>query len=143
VILDFRSHDGSQPIEADVCVIGGGAAGITIARALAGSRLRVLLLESGGLELDPDTQALYQGETAGVPYYDLDICRLRFLGGTTNHWAGWCAPLNEIDFEPRPGCRIAAGRSARPISTRGTGRPVRSAPSGRTSSTNAPGASSM
>ncbi|MBN1240225.1 MAG: GMC family oxidoreductase, partial [Gammaproteobacteria bacterium] len=85
----------------DLCVIGAGAAGITIARELAGTPIRVCLLESGGVQPDPQTQALYEGENVGLPYYDLTELRLRFLGGTTNHWSGVCGPLDPIDFQRR------------------------------------------
>jgi len=84
-----------------VCIVGAGAAGIALARELAGGRLSVALLESGGFEWDSETQALYQGESAGHPYFPLTACRLRYFGGTTNHWAGYCRPLDAQDFEPR------------------------------------------
>ena len=48
--------------EADVCIVGAGAAGITIARELRGQPLRVAVLESGWLAPDPVTQSLYAGE---------------------------------------------------------------------------------
>jgi len=102
MFVDFRTLTEGSRIESDLCIIGAGAAGITIARAFIGSGIRVCLLESGGLEFDDETQALYQGENVGLPYYDLDICRLRYFGGTTNHWNGWCRPLSQIDFESRP-----------------------------------------
>ena len=35
-------------LQADVCIVGSGAAGITLARQLDGSRLRVVMLEAGG-----------------------------------------------------------------------------------------------
>ena len=53
-------------LRADLCIVGAGAAGITLAQALAGLRQRVILLESGGLSPDPDTQRLYAGEIAGL-----------------------------------------------------------------------------
>ncbi len=28
--------------------------------------------------------------------------RLRYFGGSTNHWFGWCRPLDPFDFEQRP-----------------------------------------
>lgn len=62
---------------------------------------KVCLLESGGLSLDLDTQALYQGTVAGWPYWPLDACRIRFFGGSTNHWGGACIPLSAGDFELR------------------------------------------
>lgn len=88
-------------LEADVCIIGAGAAGITLARDLSGSGLRVLLLEGGGLEPDNETQEPYRGRNIGLPYIDLEVCRLRYFGGTTNHWGGWCRPLDPEDFEPQ------------------------------------------
>jgi choline dehydrogenase-like flavoprotein len=89
-------------IRCDVCIIGAGAAGITLAAELAeGSDLSVVLLESGGKLKDPDTQDLYRGELRGAPQYPLDASRLRFLGGTTNHWGGMCRPFDPLDFRQR------------------------------------------
>jgi choline dehydrogenase-like flavoprotein len=88
-------------VECDVCIVGAGAAGITVARDLLGARARVCLLESGDFELDPATQDLYRGTNGGRPYATLESTRLRYFGGTTNHWEGWCAPLVACDFEPR------------------------------------------
>jgi choline dehydrogenase-like flavoprotein len=102
VILDLHDLDPRRDLETDLCVIGGGAAGITLARSLAGTPIDVLLLESGGLEQDPVGQALYRGESVGLlPSSALEACRLRYFGGTTNHWGGWCAPLEGTDFERR------------------------------------------
>jgi len=101
MLSDARRVPPGTTIAADLCVIGAGAAGITIARELAGSGLRVLVLESGGEELDPRTQSLYRGRSTGIPYFALDGTRLRFLGGSTNHWGGVCRPFDPLDFEPR------------------------------------------
>jgi choline dehydrogenase-like flavoprotein len=97
--------DGSV-IEADVAIVGGGAAGITLAAELQGSGLEVVMFEGGGLVSTPVSQARYQGELTvsdGVVYPPLDGFRLRYLGGTTNHWVGWCRPLEPNVFDPRPG----------------------------------------
>jgi choline dehydrogenase-like flavoprotein len=102
MLRDARDLGQDATIECDLCIIGAGAAGITIARSFAGGPLRVCLLESGGLEFEPEIQALYAGRNVGLPYFDLDVCRLRFFGGSTNHWAGRCRPLDELDFAPRP-----------------------------------------
>lgn len=102
MLVDFRQLDDGAALETDICIIGAGAAGISMALTLAESRRRVLLLEGGGLEFEPDTQALYEGEVVGAPYASLDLPRLRFFGGTTNHWDGHCRPLDPIDFEVRP-----------------------------------------
>jgi choline dehydrogenase-like flavoprotein len=103
MFVDARTIPEGQVLETDICIIGGGAAGITLARELAGHPYRVSLLESGGLEPDADTQALATGENIGLPYFPLVSTRLRLFGGTTNHWGGTCRPLGDIDFEPRAG----------------------------------------
>jgi choline dehydrogenase-like flavoprotein len=98
---DARSIPRDATLETDVCVVGAGAAGITLARELIGSPLRVTVLESGGLHYEPETQALYEGPSIGLPYPDLSVPRLRFFGGTTNHWGGICRPFEEADFAAR------------------------------------------
>ena len=88
-------------LDADVAVIGAGAAGITVARHLLSRGLNVLLLESGGLDHHASTSDLNAGESIGETYYDLESSRLRFFGGTTAIWGGRCAQLDPIDFEQR------------------------------------------
>ena len=97
---DARSLPAGTLLEAEICIIGAGAAGITLAHALGARGKHVLLLESGGMELEEPTQALYAGEQRGVAMQDLDTTRLRYFGGTTNHWAGWCRKLEAHDFQP-------------------------------------------
>ena len=86
----------------DVCVVGSGPAGMTVARRLAAKGATVALMEGGGLEIDRDSQDLYVGENVGLDYFPLDITRLRYFGGSSNHWGGWCRPLDAHDFAPRP-----------------------------------------
>ena len=66
------------------------------------SGLDIVILESGGLEFDQATQDLYQGESIGHPGASLDTARLRFFGGSTNHWGGFCRPFDPQDFKVRP-----------------------------------------
>src|SRR5262245_11063322 len=101
MFIDARTIPNDETLETDICIIGAGAAGITLAREFTGQPFRVALLESGGLDADADTAMLTSGETVGVPYYPLQSTRLRFFGGTTNHWGGTCRPFDETDFEPR------------------------------------------
>ena len=100
-LIDARTLPAGTVLTPDIAVIGGGPAGISLALALAGSRLNVALLESGGRRFDPKIQTLYRGDQEGVSYVALDGGRLRYLGGSTNHWGGWCRPLDSIDFEAR------------------------------------------
>jgi len=94
--------DGGAP-PVDVCIVGGGPAGISLALRLARDEgLAVSLLESGGLAFDEATQRLARAETVGTPYYPLHETRIRALGGTTWSYGGVCTPLDALAFEPRP-----------------------------------------
>ena len=105
MLLDALALPADRILRADVCVIGGGPAGITAARRLAERKLSVCLLESGGFEREPETQALAAGRTDGnvprlTPAYLTDT-RPRYFGGASNAWAGQCRPLDAVDFVAR------------------------------------------
>lgn len=102
MFIDARTLPEDTLVQCDICIIGAGAAGITLAREFIDQPLQVCLLESGGLDFDEVTQALYQGKNVGTPYYALNESRARYLGGSTNFWGGWSRPLDEIDFADRP-----------------------------------------
>ena len=108
--VDARSLEQNKTIETDVCIVGTGTAGVTLAREFIDQQFHVCLLESGGLKPDKETQALQWGENIGHPYYSLDVARPRYLGGTTNRWhipvgqdcsTARMRPLDEMDFEER------------------------------------------
>jgi choline dehydrogenase-like flavoprotein len=101
MLIDARALEEGATLEADVCIAGAGAAGMTIALDLRGSGLSVLVLESGGVERDEATQALSEGRMIGIDTWDMRRMRIRALGGTTGHWNGWCRPLMPQDFERR------------------------------------------
>ena len=110
MLIDARSLEQNKTIETDVCIVGTGTAGITLAREFIDQEFHVCLLESGGLKPDKETQALQWGENIGHPYYSLDVARPRYLGGTTNRWhipvgqdcsTARMRPLDEMDFEER------------------------------------------
>jgi choline dehydrogenase-like flavoprotein len=102
MFFDGRHVDAGTKIAAEICIIGAGAAGITLACEFAGTEVDVCLLESGALEFDWTAQDLYRGENAGLPYFALDVCQIRYFGGNTNAWGGWCRPMDETDLRPRP-----------------------------------------
>jgi choline dehydrogenase-like flavoprotein len=101
VFADLRTDvvDG-QTLEFDVAIAGAGPAGITVALELMRSGLTVGLFEGGGMDDPGDGQDLYQG-TVGQRPYPLEASRQRFFGGSSNHWGGWCRPLDAIDLEAR------------------------------------------
>ena len=100
--VDARTLPDGSIIEGDLCIVGAGAAGISIALEWIGSPRTVILLEGGGFTFEQKMQDLYRGTIAGLPYYPLDAARLHYFGGTTGHWAGFCSTLDPLDFEERP-----------------------------------------
>ncbi len=107
MIRDARSLSVGSELNTDLCIVGGGPAGLVIARELADSGLRILLLESGGLVGDDGAQRL---ATIRESASDLDPhgdTRWRQLGGTANIWHRsadvWARylPLTPLDFEER------------------------------------------
>lgn len=105
-LSDSESVDRSR-WTGDICIVGAGIAGIGMARHLLGHGKRVLLLESGGIDYEPEVSTLNAGLNEGLPYYDLEDSRLRLFGGTAAIWGGRCAEFDEIDFEPREWVRYS------------------------------------
>jgi choline dehydrogenase-like flavoprotein len=112
MIIDGRTMPPDSRLDVDLCIIGAGPAGLSLAREFAGSAVRIALLESGGLDREPDIDRLGAGESVGYPYYPLEKARARGVGGSSLHWheyqnmddEGWVArPLEPVDFEPRNG----------------------------------------
>ncbi len=101
MLIDARDLTTGHVVEADICIIGAGAVGISMGLEMNRSDLKVAILESGGFEYEPRTQSLYKGDHVGRDTYPLERNRLRYFGGTTNHWAGHCRPFDEFDFSVR------------------------------------------
>lgn len=101
MFIDTRQVSQDKSLIATVCIIGGGVAGISIARELEKQGIDTCLLESGGLQADHETRDLYRGKATGLNYQFADGCRARFLGGSSNCWGGWSRPLDAWDFEQR------------------------------------------
>jgi choline dehydrogenase-like flavoprotein len=97
-------------IFSDICIVGAGVAGLTLASELCGQKYRVNLIECGGLEPDKQTQSMFWGENIGQPYFPLDTTRICGYGGTSHRWlinlfGGQLGvrlhSLDPIDFEKR------------------------------------------
>jgi choline dehydrogenase-like flavoprotein len=122
-IEDLATHAADSRFEADLAIVGGGPAGLTIAREFFGTSTRVLVLESGMLEETPNHAALAELESVGEPRSNMqkqkrvafhgasssswspDLqpygVRCRALGGSTHAWAGKSAAFDSVDFEKR------------------------------------------
>ena len=102
VILDANTIEHGACLRPDVCVVGGGAAGISLALSLSGQGLEVILLEAGLAREHAPTQALYDGEVADERLHSPpDKYRQRRMGGSTTTWGGRSMPFDAIDFETR------------------------------------------
>ncbi len=86
MLIDARTCDAEEVVETDVCIVGGGPAGITLGREMAGQDFRVCILESGGTEPDEETQALAEGATSGDCIQEPHTSRARLLGGSSHLW---------------------------------------------------------
>jgi choline dehydrogenase-like flavoprotein len=114
MLIDTATQTPEDFLQFDVCIIGSGPAGITIAREVSRSGMRVCILESGGYKAAEELQSLSTGtveSSHGYPEQALHEGRRRQFGGTANLWnhavRGGSAshvryvPLDEIDFERR------------------------------------------
>jgi choline dehydrogenase-like flavoprotein len=106
-------------MDADVCIVGAGAAGGLLARELTRDTLRVVVLESGPRHefsrraeyvrkyvrgYDPwrhPNPQLDRHTVGGSPPYRLDGKRVRGVGGGTLHWEGYALRLHADDFRMR------------------------------------------
>lgn len=130
MIEDGRKYLDSPPPKPQVCIVGTGQAGITLAWYLLRQGIDVTLLEGsrsfhpGGPNAPVDdaylyneNTLLYNGESLGLfattepqflirptPQTDQNTReRERIYGGTSTHWGGQARPLDAISFEKRPG----------------------------------------
>lgn len=109
MLVDSRNIDDGTIVSTEVCIIGAGPAGITIAIELMNKNLSVCLLESGDINENADASSLAEGEVTGDPFTPLRDMRHRQFGGQSNVWNISLDPgvgvryvdLSAIDFEKR------------------------------------------
>ncbi|MCX7553267.1 hypothetical protein OS175_05210 [Marinicella sp. S1101] len=79
MINDLYHNLKSTTVDCDACILGAGAAGITIALELESLGIKTVLLEGGGLDFPTtDEMDLYDAEVGDKPY-PIASSRLRFL----------------------------------------------------------------
>jgi choline dehydrogenase-like flavoprotein len=100
-VASRRDLSAESTVSADVCIVGGGAAGISLARELIDSPLEVILLESGGLLPAPEGDHAYEVVAGNPPRLARDGSKAWYFGGNTNYWYGNCRPLDDGDFRAR------------------------------------------
>jgi choline dehydrogenase-like flavoprotein len=121
MFTDARHIAPDSTLQADICIVGAGVAGIAIAKELVGRSESIVLLEGGGLDFTKSLrdlptvlrrhtlgeQALTGGSNVGYPYYPLRFTRVRAFGGSSRAWhehrGVHARPLDDIDFRTRDG----------------------------------------
>ncbi|MDH6232611.1 choline dehydrogenase-like flavoprotein [Mesorhizobium soli] len=107
-VRDMRMVAPGTTLEADLAIIGTGPAGLSIAREFFGSRVRVILLECGGLAESREVAASEGFESVGAPRVrEPRLVRNRVFGGSSHSWSGKCRTFDDIDFERRPWVRFS------------------------------------
>ncbi|MBN2346083.1 MAG: GMC family oxidoreductase [Candidatus Aminicenantes bacterium] len=112
MIVNGRMLKPGVVLDYDLCIIGSGPAGITLALELAQTRKRICVLEAGDESVGKvGLEEFFSGDNVGLDY-KLTECRSRRLGGTSDIWAGYVAMLDPNDFVEKAGLP----RSGWPIS---------------------------
>lgn len=94
--LESRKNE----VKCDVCIVGGGTAGIYLGVQLVKKGLTVVILEAGG-RVCADAESLgFEAEFNGTPYRGAIEGRAFGLGGTTSRWGGLVIPHSEQDCRP-------------------------------------------
>jgi choline dehydrogenase-like flavoprotein len=95
-----RNRGRATPPFYDICIVGSGPAGSTVASLLAGSGSRICVVECGDREQSAFADRLKDLDCSGI--HIKEYSRERILGGTSTTWAGLSSPLDPVDFETRP-----------------------------------------
>lgn len=102
MLEDARKIAPDTTIEADLCIVGGGAAAIAVAMGYIGSGKSVVILPGGGPNQTSFGIDLYRGNVSPAHSHEpLEENRIRMWGGTTTVWGGRCVPFDPIDFQKR------------------------------------------
>ena len=101
MVTDIHAVENGTCVTSDICIIGSGAAGITLAREFLNCQATVTVLEAGGKVFEASSQDPYKSEVIGLPHGGIHHGRVRQLGGSTTLWAGQALPFFPIDFEKR------------------------------------------
>jgi choline dehydrogenase-like flavoprotein len=103
LIFDLEKNGPPEDSHFEVCIVGAGIAGISLAANLARNGVHTVLLEAGGRRYSARDQDAYVGEVGqGLAYRGLYDGRFRLLGGSSTQWAGQILELDDFIFEKRP-----------------------------------------
>ena len=98
---DLKDIPPESTLTYDICIVGTGPAGISVAKQLLDTGRRIVMLESGGILPEPEYQQLNKGENSGPSFLSLDASRIRCFGGASKLWAGYCSPFKSDEFDKK------------------------------------------
>ena len=102
MFIDFEKATEIPP-PPDICIIGAGIAGLTIAWALRQSGLKVVLIEGGGMADEARSQSLYDTSVEFADQVNNGVSngRFRVFGGSGTRWGGQLIPPADYELAPR------------------------------------------
>ncbi|HAC62724.1 MAG TPA: hypothetical protein DCF68_04115 [Cyanothece sp. UBA12306] len=101
MLINCQQVSDSDYLEFDICIVGAGAAGITLAKELSNKGLNIAVFESGSLKDSKQIQDLSKAKVDPEFHAPVELNQYRCLGGNTTKWAGRCIRFDEIDFQHR------------------------------------------
>ncbi|MEO7028876.1 MAG: GMC family oxidoreductase [Acidobacteriaceae bacterium] len=103
MLIDLEQHEArTEPFRAQVCIIGAGVAGNSLAHRLAAAGIRVALLEAGGRAHEDRSQSIYNARMARLKHNGTHEGRFRLLGGSSTRWGGQLLPYTAEVMRPSP-----------------------------------------
>jgi choline dehydrogenase-like flavoprotein len=89
-------------LETEICIIGSGPAGISIALELIKANKKIVILTGGGYHETEFNRDLNKGSVdSNCSHEPLEENRRRVFGGASTAWGGRCIPMDAIDFQKR------------------------------------------
>lgn len=110
MIIDGRTLPDGHQLQADLCIVGSGPAGLTVAHELRNSGLSICLVESGPPQPEERYERLNDAEAVDSDLEPAIDTRARAFGGSSHRWSLFSGgfgprvrmlPFSPIDFEGR------------------------------------------
>lgn len=92
----------TDPLTFDLCIVGSGPAGLSLALEFEATSHRVVVLESGPADSFEAGGDIDRIESVGLRRAPQELVRCRGLGGTSALWSGRCGVFDPIDYAARP-----------------------------------------
>ena len=99
-IIDLNRSHAKVEIEADICIVGAGAAGLFIAQRLARAGVRVVVAEAGDKRPSDTAMAGMSPLFSCATYSGATDGRFFGFGGSTSRWGGLLIPHSAHDIKP-------------------------------------------